>query len=64
MFTLLSAPRSPPRHPRMYFAVNNRSAIMRPASGSSEQGKGTLVGLEHAPPANYARRKYGKYNLR
>jgi hypothetical protein len=40
----------------LYFAVNYRSGIMRPArqqsGGSRKQGKGTLVGQAEGPPAD------------
>jgi hypothetical protein len=45
-------PFSLPLAPRLYFAVNYRSGSLRPATMSREQAKGTLVGQEHAPPAD------------
>jgi hypothetical protein len=51
MFTLLSTFMfTPLGHPRLYFAVNYRSGIMRPATVSREQGEGTLVGQADGPP--------------
>ena len=59
--TLEQEPKTPPlpkrgmAPPRLYFAVNYRSGITRPATVSKEQGKGSLVGEGDAPHALRAR---------
>ncbi len=49
--------------PRLYFAVNYRSGIMRPATVSRAQDKGTLAGQEDAPPDEGSGSIDGRHDL-